>query len=260
VPSPSPGTTANNLYAIAAVNANDIWAVGNSDDGVNRPSLTLHWDGSVWTQVPSPNASTNNILYGVAAVASNDVWAVGYSNSPYQTFILHWNGTVWTQVPGVNPGSISILNAVTAIAGNDVWAVGSYVSGSGLLQTLAAHWNGTTWSQVASPNPGTVNNTFTAVDAVAGNDVWAVGDFADGVNGPYKAMTAHWNGATWTNVTAPSVGSRDNYLQGVTAVAAYDVWAVGYFCNTYQTLFEHWNGSAWTVVSSANANLRNNAL
>jgi hypothetical protein len=260
VPSPSPGSLANNLYAVAAVNANDIWAVGNSDDGFNRPSLIVHWDGSAWTQVPSPNVANSNILYGVTALAANDVWAVGTSSSPYQTMILHWNGATWTQVPSVNPGSINILNAVTAVATNDIWAVGGYVNGSGLLQSLIEHWNGTTWTQVASPNPGTASNLLAAVDAVASNDVWAVGSYANSSGGPFKTMTAHWNGSTWSNVPVPSVGSRDNYLQGVTAVAANDVWAVGYYGTTFQTEIQHWNGSAWSVVNTTEPGPRKNIL
>ncbi len=262
VASPSPGSSANNLYAVSAVSTNDIWAVGNSDDGFNRPTLILHWDGTAWTQVPSPNVSTDNILYGVAAVAANDVWAVGYSSSPFQTLILHWNGTAWTQVSSINPGSINILNAVTVVAANDVWAVGGFVDGNGHLQTLMEHWNGTAWTQATnpSPQPGSITNSLTGVDAVTSNDIWAVGYYSNNATGPNKAMALHWDGTAWSNVTIPSVGSRDNFLQGVSAITANDVWAVGYYGNTYQTLIEHWNGSAWTVPNVPNPGPRDNAL
>src|SRR5206468_4914110 len=46
---------------------------------------------------------------------------------------------------------------------------------------------------------------------------------------------------------------HDNYLRGVSAASATDVWAAG----TYSTpaiaepLFEHWDGKAWTVVRPA---------
>jgi hypothetical protein len=260
VPSPSPGSAANNLYAVAAVNANDIWAVGNSDDGFSRPSLIVHWDGSAWTQVPSPNAANSNILYGVTALAANDVWAVGTSSSPYQAFILHWNGSAWTQVPGVNPGSINILYGVTAVAANDIWAVGDYVTGSGLLQSLIEHWNGSAWTWVPSPNPGTASNLLAGVDAVASNDVWAVGAYADSSVGPFKTMAAHWNGTAWSNVAIPNIGSRSNYLQGITAVAANDVWTVGYYGDTYQTQIQHWNGSFWSVVNTTEPGPRKNIL
>jgi hypothetical protein len=46
-------------------------------------TLTLHWNGSTWSVIPSPNpGGTNqgdqNVLYGVAALSAHDVQAVGY--------------------------------------------------------------------------------------------------------------------------------------------------------------------------------------
>ena len=125
--------------------------------------------------------------------------------------------------------------------------VGNYVNASSRLQTLIEHWDGTAWTQTLSANPGTVNNALTAVDALSSSDAWAVGYYSDSVNGPDKALALHWDGTQWSNVAAPSAGSRDNYLQSVTMIAANDVWAVGYFGSPFQTLIEHWNGSAWTM-------------
>src|SRR5437868_6117405 len=52
VDSPNPHSTENVLYGADAVSVNDIWAVG--EHSANR-TLTLHWDGSQWSIVPSPN-------------------------------------------------------------------------------------------------------------------------------------------------------------------------------------------------------------
>ena len=43
-------------------------------------SLTLieHWNGTAWTQVPSPNPSGDNVLDGVAATSASNAWAVGF--------------------------------------------------------------------------------------------------------------------------------------------------------------------------------------
>src|SRR5207253_1615260 len=47
-------------------------------------------------------------------------------------------------------------------------------------------------------------------------------------------------------------GSGANYLSAVKAVAANDVWAVGYFSDPQaggvRALFLHWNGAIWSVV------------
>jgi hypothetical protein len=44
----------NQLNAVAATSATDAWAVGNYSSGSASGTLILHWNGSAWTQVPSP--------------------------------------------------------------------------------------------------------------------------------------------------------------------------------------------------------------
>src|SRR4051812_26000990 len=49
----------------------------------------------------------------------------------------------------------------------------------------------------------------------------------------------------WQQVSSPNVGSGNNYLYSVAAVAANDIWAVGYYTTTtnlQQTLTVHWDG------------------
>ena len=101
-PSPSLGTNDNNFYGVAAVSANDVWAVGYY--GTSQ-TLIEHWDGKSWSVVSSPNVGTsNNYPRGVAAVSANDVWAVGYyDNGASQTFVEHWNGKSWSEVPMPSP-------------------------------------------------------------------------------------------------------------------------------------------------------------
>ena len=40
-------------------------------------TLILHWDGTAWTQVPSPNPNSDSYLSGVAATSPANAWAVG---------------------------------------------------------------------------------------------------------------------------------------------------------------------------------------
>ena len=80
-----------NLDRIDAISANDIWVVGSWNDKETR---VLHWDGNVWSVIPSPNPGAHvNVLSDVAAVSACDVWTVGsYANNslgPSQTLILH---------------------------------------------------------------------------------------------------------------------------------------------------------------------------
>lgn len=59
-----------NLCGIAAISANDMWAVGEdtylgSCEGVaGHDTLTLHWDGKSWSRVPSPAPGTDSNYLG----------------------------------------------------------------------------------------------------------------------------------------------------------------------------------------------------
>src|SRR5579885_2854132 len=56
VTSPNPGSAGNGLSSIAAVNANNLWAVGGfSSNSNSQQTLVEHWNGSKWSVVKSPN-------------------------------------------------------------------------------------------------------------------------------------------------------------------------------------------------------------
>ena len=174
---PSAGPGESHFNDVAAISANDVWAVGSFGDSSNYyQTLTEHWDGTAWSVVNSPDVSTFvNVLTGVSAVASDDVWAVGWYNttgSNAQNMTMHWNGSQWSLVSSPAVGTNSRLNSVVAISADDVWAVG--YSGASTYQALAIHWNGTAWSVVWTPNVGTGSNALNGVAAIASNDVWAV--------------------------------------------------------------------------------------
>ncbi len=60
---------------------------------------------------------------------------------------------------------------------------------------------------------------------------------------------------TWTIVASPTPTTTENsQLDGVAAISATDVWAVGFFTvnTTPRTLAEHWTGSSWSIVTSPN--------
>src|SRR5205807_7321134 len=69
-------------------------------------------------------------------------------------------------------------------------------------------------------------------------------------------------GLAWRIQSSPNVGASDNQLNGVSAINATDIWAVGYYTETgrYQTLAEHWDGTAWQVVATSNLGSQSNYL
>jgi hypothetical protein len=206
VPSPSPRPV-NVLYAVAAVSPTDAWAAGwtgrTAGQGGHLRALILHWDGTAWTQVPTP-PQVSVTLSGVAATSASDAWAVGKSHlfGHTQTYILHWDGTNWTHVPSPNPKPGGDVEAVTALSPTDAWATGANLYKSDCnpkCRTLTEHWDGTAWTIVPSPNPPSLSlNFLLGVAGTASNDVWAVGttDFN-------ATLIEHWDGTAWTQVPSP---------------------------------------------------------
>jgi hypothetical protein len=94
VPSPNIGTY-DLLAGVYAISTNDVWAVGYKDYDANNntaSTFTLHWNGTAWSEIPSPKVDSANYLAGVDGASSDDVWAVGTSTSgpiPFHTLALH---------------------------------------------------------------------------------------------------------------------------------------------------------------------------
>jgi hypothetical protein len=175
---PSPGTRNNWVTAVDGTATNDVWAVGYS---LNLPygnrirqSMILHWNGSAWNQLSSPN-NGSTFLYDVAPISRTDAWAVG-SNAA-GAFVTRWNGTSWTTVTAP---PLSALQSVTARSSSDVWVAGSDAAGA----PAVAHWNGSAWSVTSVAVTGGVGAPgLTAITVADATNEWAVGYQADGTTG-----------------------------------------------------------------------------
>jgi hypothetical protein len=226
VPSPNVVGSSSVLTAISVVSANDIWAVGYStDSNFNNRSLTLHWNGTAWSIVPSP-IFNDDILFAVDAVASNDVWAVGRSFQEAKTLTIHWNGSNWSIVPSPNGIGDNILFGVAAIASNDVWAVGN----EGSLSTLAEHWDGAAWNIVPTPdfNPNATNEVLVGIVALSSNNIWTAGQYIVPIEGSVQhTLTENWDGSNWNFVPSPDKRNSNNRLHGITVTPNGTLWAVG---------------------------------
>jgi hypothetical protein len=240
----------NELFGVAAVGTDDVWAVGGlstGGTGLNR-ALVEHWDGTSWKVASIPDPPGTESLSRVEAVAASDVWAIGTRSptfSPSRPFAMHWNGSSWSIVPVPTVGGkTTILNDLAVVSAKDVWAVGSSFNASipSLSATLTEHWNGTRWSIVKSANTGRDDaDELTAVACIASSDVWSVGTYVD--NGE-RTLTEHWNGSRWTIAAAPPAFT----INGSAAAASDDVWAVGW--DISHSVIEHWDGNVWSVVPS----------
>ncbi len=265
VPTPNAGGSSNDdfLRSVAVTSTSNAWVVGDYDDGTAARTLILHWNGSRWTEVASPNPGTGSNydeLWSTAATSASNAWAVGdyWNGTAKRTLILHWNGTRWTKVASPNAGgaaSANFLDGVVATSASNVWAIGGYDNGTA-TQTLILHWNGTRWTKVASPNPGgsSNDNRVNGVVATSATNAWAVGYYYDGTT--YQTLVLHWDGTSWTKVSSPNPSGSSNFneLLGVAATSASNAWAVGEYLDgtILRTLILHWNGTSWTKLPSPN--------
>ena len=231
VSSPNVPGFSNILQAISVVSANDIWAVGYSQDtNFNTFTLTLHWNGTAWSIVPSPTVD-HDILFGVDAIATNDVWAVGRSrpggSGEDRTLTIHWDGANWSVVPSPNDGfDDNNLFGVAAVASNNVWAVGSACCEA----TLALHWDGVSWNIVPTPifNPNATNPVLVGIVALSSNNIWTAGQYIVPLQGSAQfTLTENWDGSQWNFVPSPNAPNSNNRLHGITATPNGTLWAVG---------------------------------
>jgi hypothetical protein len=112
----------HSLDAVVAIAPDDVWAGGEYFDGSQYHGLSMHWDGSTWTQIPIPGG-----VLDFVAFASDDVIAVG-------VHIMRWDGDRWSIVRRFDEVVGPTLGGVSAPPGArcEVWAAGRDLEGSDL--------------------------------------------------------------------------------------------------------------------------------
>jgi hypothetical protein len=189
VPQPQ-GATAAVLSGVDGASPDDVWAVGHYYDYDHRRFLSyvLHWNGTEWSRISSPDPShSENILNGVASISAKSVWAVGYyyaDGEGPETLVQHWDGVRWSVVEtpnwAVGYGTDNVLRSIAVVSENDIWAVGMFENQNTDIhqhRPLAIHWNGKRWTLAALTSPG-ISSELNGVAAVPGEQVAAVGLFS----------------------------------------------------------------------------------
>jgi hypothetical protein len=255
--SPSPGNEANcgpnesdMLNAVAAIAADDVWAVG-SYCILNPQPLVIHWNGSKWKHVtvPQPQDAISTVFYAIAATGPNDVWIAGAFEIVSYTddmIVEHWDGKSWTIV--FSPGHFNrtgALMGIAALSPTNVWSVGS--DKDDLL--IAEHFDGAQWSAVPTPQVSEYFSVLNSITALSENDIWAVGAYQNTQGTVDSGLVLHWNGSGWSQEKSPNWGPGNQVvLRGISALSANDIWAVGDYgdSDTLQAVSQHWDGTRWS--------------
>jgi hypothetical protein len=238
----SPRLLDGSLESLAAVSADDVWAVGTVGIVGRNRSLAEHWDGRHWRVVKTPNPTPEFAgqrqaeLRDVVAVASNDVWAVGSSDAKAlenQALIEHWDGRQWKLVSSPALAPRASLWGVAGDSSNDVWAVGTDDKG-----LLILRWNGSAWRRLSAPSAPALSSVR-GVAVLSRNDVWVVGSFPGRPPAPLS-LAAHWDGRRWLTAKLPQVPGS---LGSLAALSSADIWAVTGAAGTGVVM--HWDGVRW---------------
>jgi hypothetical protein len=263
VPSPSPGVGGNFLFGVSATAADDAWAVGEqSTGGLFVISLIEHWDGSVWSAVPSPLVGSQQELDGVTAISPNDAWAVGWYQNPDDANLYplteHWDGTAWQSVPDGHGGR-GVLISAAAVSATDVWTVGWSLDEFLVQRMLLEHWDGTRWTDIPVPDPY-VNSYLSGVAADSSSHAWAVGAGTQDVD--WDSIALEWSGSFWKHVPSPSPDDSTD-LFAVAIDQTGGAWAVGHaegVGHADEALAERWDGAGWTAARTASPGEAENVL
>ena len=127
----------NQLSSVSCISSSDCWAVGLYENLYPDPSLALHWNGSIWSQVSTPDDSTGDSwLNNVTCLSSSNCWAVGatpvvsdYDEVGTESYVLNWNGLEWQQSDAPSPTATDtepgdVLAGIACVSDSDCWIGG----------------------------------------------------------------------------------------------------------------------------------------
>lgn len=245
---PGGGNGGDGFVATSATDAWSVWGSCDASCGNKAATIVERWDGTAWHRVPTAGLSLTS-TDAVAAASATDAWLFeGYDNN---ATALHWDGTAWTSstLPpwAIRFNESGVVQIAAADFGpSDVWLFTLGQQGLSPQTPYAGHFNGKSW--VKRKLPAIPDE----VDAVASNDIWALGTPGN-LSGGQVLM--HWDGTAWSTLAlpAPQVPPGDSAFFNVPASSGpSDLWLEQYVAQNQgsagTTSLEHWNGTAWQQI------------
>ena len=214
---------------------------------VALPSPSVAATCQAWSGQPPAIGNEWSGLNDVAVISACRAFAVGiYRHDDVERALIErWNGTKWSIVDLPDFGAAHDgLQGVAAASANDVWAVGTAITETFRDRPLILRWQGKGWTQI--PTPGTGESKLYAVDVVAPDDIWVVGQRR--IDGTQQPLIERWNGVKWKVIPTPELASGGS-LYAVDASGRDSAWAVGSreVGEQLVPLTMRWNGTRWSV-------------
>ena len=222
-----PAGNASGYSAVIAPGKDDAWVFGGTNPGGTSSPAAEHWNGRRW-QAWSLPAGLGGFIAAAAGASPSDVWAVGNG------YALHWNGARWAVAH--TWAQAGETTSVVVLSPTDVWVFGSSgFSGEASLGTW--YYDGRGWARAAG-----VAAAIYRASAVSRHDIWAI------TVSPRGGSVVHYDGRTWTRLTAADSALADTQLDDVLAVSGTSVWVSGVSPVNGadgHLVLARWNGRCW---------------
>ncbi len=245
---PGGGDGGDGFVATGPADAWSVWGSCTAPCGGKASTIVERWNGTAWHRVATAGLGLTS-TDAVAAASATDAWLFeGYEAN---ATALHWDGTAWTS-SALPPWAIrfnesgEVQIAAADFGPGNAWLFTLGQQGLSPQTPYAGHFNGTTWVKRRLPA------IPDEVDAVASNDIWALGTPSDLSSGQ---VLMHWDGTTWSTLALPTPQVQPGDSVSFVALAGSgpdDLWLQQLvFQNpggSGTTSLEHWNGTAWQAV------------
>ncbi|HEX3042952.1 MAG TPA: hypothetical protein VHP56_12760 [Solirubrobacterales bacterium] len=264
------GAEHSNLYDIGCSQSatNPCVSVGKTtESGGKTAPYAQAWNGTSWSNITAkaPEGATAGELQSVDCaflLESLYCYAAGsYTSGGVTKSLILSGGTGGfsgiQSTPNPEGASETALKGMACkLIITDCIAVGYSVKSGKKTAFVLRLSSESKWVILAMPEPeGAVSSELHGADCVSSTFCVAVGSYTDS-GGSIWAMSATWNGTSWTLRTIPKpAGSIRTVLLDVSCSSASACAGVGIYRDSggLQTSFvQRWNGSTWSHQSSAN--------
>jgi len=213
------GWTFSELDGVSCTSASNCMAVGaDESQGGGLAPLAEHFNGTSWLKESVPGSGVAS-LAAVSCPSASTCTAVGsvLTSSPGAfapssgTLALRWNGSSWSSE--TSPGSGQIdgqLTGVSCSSTSACQAVGENTDGQPPDRgtAIAERWNPTAWATESVPAPaGAIEAHLAGVSCRSASDCLAAGFTFTPGSSPFATLLEHWNGTSWTVLSAPAPAS-----------------------------------------------------